>query len=114
MNKFQTYCEKYGFVSDKTKVEFERIISNHNFKTLHIEIYSDNPYMLFLRSIEKNVMVTLEDNRVIVRKNDKHKTTITDILFDSIDGCIVKQYSDSHYEIIFTIHNLCYKLLVII
>lgn len=114
MDKFENYCEKYGFVADNAKDEFKQIINHNRFKMLRIDIYMINPYMLFLRGIEKNVSVAFENGRVIIRKKDKNNTSIVDILFDKISNCIIKKYSDMQYEMIFTIHNIYYKLLVVI
>ena len=114
MDKFENYCEKYGFVSDDTKIEFKRILNHNRFKTLHIEAYTLNPYMLLLRAIEKNISVGIEDGRIIIRKKDKYNTSIVDILFDRIANCIIKKYNDMQYEIIFAIHNIYYKLLIVI
>ena len=112
MEKFENYCKKYGFVSDDTKIEFKRIINHNRFKTLHIETYTLEPYMLLLRTIEKNVSIAIKDGRIIIRKMDKYNTGIADILFDRITDCIIKKYNDIQYEIIFAVHNIYYKLFV--
>jgi hypothetical protein len=112
MNKFETYCDKYGFVTDKTIAIFKRIFGNNKFKTFHIEAYSLNPYMLFSRIVEKNVVVVIKDGRFIVQKKDRYNTNIVDIRLEYIDDCIVKQHNDLLYEIIFAIYNTYYKLLV--
>ena len=114
MNKFKTFCEKYGFVEDVDKMQLNHIFGKKCFKILHVDLYSDSPYMLFSRILEKNVLVDLEDGRIIIKKKDKHNTSIIDILFNNIEHCVVKQYNDSQYEVIFAIHNLCYKLLIVI
>lgn len=114
MNKLENYCEKYGFIYDNTKTDFKNIINHNVFKTLCIETYTLNPYMLLLRTIEKNVLAEIKDGRIMIRKRDKHKTSIADIVFDQIANCIVKKYNDIQYEIVFVIHNIYYKLLVVI
>lgn len=114
MNKLKTFCEKYGFIEDVDNIQLKHIFSKKCFKKLHVDLYSDSPYMLFSRIIEKNVLVSLEDGRIVIKKKDRHNTSIIDILLNSIKHCIIKQYNDTQYEVIFTIHNLWYKLLVII
>ena len=114
MDKLETFCEKYGFITDDKKAGFKCIFSNNSFKTLHMDMYTLDPYMLFMRSIENNPMVAIENDRIIIRKKDKYKTHIMDILFDHIDNCIIKEYSNVQYEIIFAIHNVYCKLLIII
>ena len=112
MENFENYCKKYGFVSDDTKIEFKHILNHNRFKTLRIEAYTLDPYMLLLRTIERNVSIVIEDGRIIIRKMDKYNTSIADILFDRIADCIIKKYNDTQYEIIFAVHNIYYKLLI--
>lgn len=114
INRFETYCDKYGFTLDKDLSELNRIICKKNFKKLHIDTYLEDPYTLLLRTIESNVVISLEKDRIIIRKNDRNKTTVTNISLESIDNCITKRYDNTRYEIIFTVHNICYKIFVII
>lgn len=113
MGKLETLCENYGFVMDNEKVEFKRIFNNNNFKSLHMDMYSLNPYMLFMRSMEKNLMVTIENNRVIIRKKDRYKTHIMDVPIEQIDRCIIKEYNNMQYEIILAIKDVYYKMLIV-
>ena len=112
MNKFETYCNKYSFVADKTKATFSRIFGDNKFKTFHIEAYSINPYILFSRIVEKNVNTVINDGRFTAQKNDKYNTNIVDIPLEYIDDCIIKQHNDLLYEIIFAIYNTYYKILI--
>lgn len=114
MNKFKTFCDKYGFVEDVDKIQLNHIFSKKCFKTLHVDLYFDSPHMLLSRIIEKNVLVSFKDGRIVIKKKDRHNTSIIDILVDNIEHCIIKQYNDSQYEVVFTIHNIWYKFLVII
>lgn len=107
MNRF----EKYGFVMDEDGAEFKSVFKNNKFKKMHIDTYSDKPYMLFSRTIESDVEATFEDDRVILRKKDK--TTILNILLTSIGKCMMKRYGNSHREFVFTVHNLNYKILAV-
>ena len=114
MYKFENYCNKYGFTPDDAKTEFRRILNSNIFKTLHLETYTLDPYMLLLRTVEKNVSVAIENDRAIICKRDKYKTSIANIILDSVTNCIIKKYNDIQYEFVFSIHNICYKMLAII
>ena len=113
MDKFVNYCEKYNFISDDNKIELQRILNRNMFKILHIETYTLNPYMLLLRANEKNVASVIENGEIFIHKKDKYKTSIANIILDKITNCIVKRCNDMQYEIVFAIHNIYYKLLVV-
>lgn len=95
--------EQYGFIKDAG--EFEQIFGLSKLSEVHIDIYSNVPYMLLLRTSEKNVVSDKSNKRVILSKNDKKKTIIMNLTNDSINDVMVKKYSDSMYEFIFTINN---------
>lgn len=114
MDKFENYCENYGFVPDDTKIEFKRILSRNKFKTIHIDTYTLDSDMLFLRNIANNVATIIEDGRLIICKKDKWNTQIVNISLDCITNCIVKVWNDVQYEILFVVHNVYYKVLVIV
>ena len=83
-------------------------------KEIHIDIYTEKPYILFARIIEKKVTILNSDNRIIFYKKDRYKTIILNLLFNEIENCFVKKYSDKQYAVLFTIHNISYKILIII
>jgi hypothetical protein len=111
MEKFEAFCKKYGFALDSNKIHIDRIFNNNNLKTLHVDMYTEEPYMLLLRVEKNNVKSVIENGRLVFR--DK-RITVADILYDRIENCIMKQYNDSKYEFIFTVNNVCYKMFVVI
>lgn len=108
------FKSKYGQYDFKEDDElFWKIICHPFFKEVHIDISSDNPYMLLLRVKEKNVVAMRDNERVVFSKNDKHKTGIFNLLINKIENRMIKKYSDNMYELIFTIGNLQYQMTVI-
>lgn len=115
MNKFQIFCDKFDFTKDDTRTEFMNVFRKKHFKTLHIDIYMKNPYMLLLRTSAKNVSAEIKDGRIILsEKCSDYKTTVSDIILEKIKNCAIKKYNESQLELIFTVDNICYKLFVII
>ena len=115
MVEFQNSYEACGYVKDCNKELFGKIFNeNVKIKEIHIDIYIENPYMLFSRISGKNVFTLKNSNRFIVCKSDRHKTVVVNILLDEISNCMVKQYVDNQYEILFNIQNICYKIFIII
>lgn len=106
--------KEYGFITDEYLFGFSDIFNDKNIKEIHIDIYSNEPYILFARAIEKNVASGLQDDRFVLRKKDGNRTVLTDIPLDNIENCMIKRYSDLHYQVVFMVQGICYKVLVII
>ena len=107
--------EVYGFIEDYDLYTFENVFINKNIKEVHIDAYMNDPYMLFSRMVENSVTSLLQDGRLVIRKNNgKSSLVLMDIPFNSIMECIVKKYSNSHYQFVFVVENVCYKILAII
>lgn len=114
LKRFKSYCEKYGFTTDKDLLELNNIFKHNHFTKLHIDIYTENPYMLLSRMAENNVDSVIENDRIIIRKGDRNKTSIVNILKDNIDCCIVKRYDNTRYEIIVSMCGIYYKIFAIL
>ena len=102
--------EQCGFTNNTD--EFEKIMSLPKLKEVHIDIYSNEPYMLLLRAAEKNIIPTKDNERIILSRKDKKHTVVLNILADKVEDILVKRYSDIMYEFVFTVHDFRYKLLV--
>lgn len=113
MDKNQV-CEACGFVKDEDKKIFDKIFNGNKISEINIDTYIDEPFMLFSRIKEKNVITKNVDGRIIFSKSDRHKTHIVSILFDKIKNCMVKQYTSNQYEFHFELYGMNYKILVII
>lgn len=107
MDKFK----RYGFIADEDRSKLNDMFSKGKFKEIHMDTYMNDPYILFSRVKESSVKSIVENNRVILRRKDG--IAIMDIVFDSIENCAIKQYAPSHYQILFEIHNISYKLLIV-
>ena len=86
MDKNQV-CEAYGFIKDEDKKIFDKIFNGNKISEINIDTYIDEPFMLFSRIKEKNVITKNVDGRIIFSKSDRHKTHIVSILFDKIKNC---------------------------
>ena len=115
MDKHEIFCNRYGFVADPDKDELIHLFNNGKFKMVHIETYLDNPYTLLSRVLGKNVFSKIENKRIIIyKKHGSLITTISNIPIESIDSCVIKQYNDVQYEIIFTVCNINCSLVFIL
>lgn len=110
---------KFGFVKDENNSMLKEVFTNNiKLKEIHIDIYPDNPlqpsttFMLLLRTSENNVVISNDDNRLVLNKNDKYKTQLMNILFSKITDCLFK-ISDNCYEFIFNVQNIYYKITIL-
>ena len=110
---------KFGFVKDKDNTKLKEILKdNIKIKEIHIDIYSENPlssstsFMLLLKTSEKNVVTSNDGNRLILKKNDKHKTYIMNVLFSKITECFFK-VSEGCSEFILNIQNIYYRITIL-
>lgn len=81
---------------------------------IHMDIYVESPYMLLSRISEKKISGKIEDKRIIFHKNDRAHTFLFNVLQSEIVNCLFKKYSDAQFEFVFQVHNVTYKLLVVI
>ena len=112
---------KFGFDKDENNLKLKEVLRDSiKLKEVHIDIYSENPldasstpFMLLLRTIEKNTIVTNDDNRLIIKKNiDKYETHFMNVLFSKIIECYYKT-SDYYSEFILNIQNIYYRITVL-
>lgn len=109
----------FGFIKDENNLRLKEVLKdNVKLKEVYIDIYPENPlispisFMLLLRTIEKDVTIYNDNNRLILKKCDKNKTHIVNILFSKITECFFK-ITDSHSEFILNIQNIYYKITVL-
>lgn len=113
VDRFDFYCDNYGFVRDKDLSELNGIIGRRVFERLHIDTYLEKPYALLLRSIENSAVASIVKDRIVIHKNDRSNTSILNIPIVSIDNCLTKWYGDSKCEVMFTVHNITYKIFIV-
>lgn len=105
---------KHGFTEDTDKkILLGFFTDNKKFKEANITIDITKPYMQLLRSTGKNVSVkidTIQDTRLILKRGDRFKTVILNILIDEISNCMFKDYGNGLQEFIFEICGVEYSL----
>jgi len=87
-------------------------IKGTKIKELHMDTYINEPYMLLSRVIDENVSHSWQDNRIVLRKKDD--TVLMNIPIDEIKDCAVKEFANSHYQVLFNLCNVQYKVLAVV
>ena len=112
---------KFGFVKDENNSKLKEVFKNNSkLKEIHIDIYLENPlatctksFMLLLRTIEKGMIISNDDNRLILKKNiDRFNTNFMNIPFSEITECYCK-VSDGCSEFIINVQNIYYKITIL-
>lgn len=110
---------KFGLAKDNNNSKLKEIFKdNSKLKEIHIDIYPDNPlksstsFMLLLRASEKNIIISNDGNRLILKNNDRYETHIMNVLFSKITECFFK-VSDSCFEFILNVQNIFYRITVL-
>ena len=108
---------KFGFTNDEKNLRLkETFKDSKRLKEVHIELYPNNPmesqtpFKLFIRAIEKNVMVSNDGNRLILKKSDRFGTHITNVLLSDITECFVKTTDEHYSSFVINVQNVWYKI----
>jgi hypothetical protein len=111
--------ENFGFVKEENDLHLREMIKNTNkLKEVHIDIYPENPlvsqnsFSLLLRTSENNAIVLVDNDRLILRRNDKYGTHFMNVLISKISECFSK-ISEDYSEFILNIQNVYYKITVL-
>lgn len=111
---------KFGFVNDEKNLRLEETFKDSvRLKEMHIELYpnnpmeSHNPFKLFIRVVEKNVIVSNDGNRLIFKKSDKFGTYITNILLSDVTECLVRTNEEHCSTFVIKVQNIWYKIEVL-
>lgn len=107
MNKLK----EYGFMINDDKSNFDNAFNGKKFSRIHIDLYSDRPYMLLSRIREMNTKVSFEDGRIILK--DKYGTVLVNVLLDSIREYAMRKGS-RYYQFILTVKGIWYKILIVL
>lgn len=111
---------KFGFTKDDNNSKLKEVFKDKiKLQEIHINIYPENPlvtssapFTLLLRTIEKNMIVSNDNNRLILKKNvDKFETYFMNVLFSDIAECCYKTF-DGYSEFILNIQNIYYRITV--
>jgi hypothetical protein len=110
---------KFGFVKDENNSQLKEVFKNNlKLKEMRIDIYPDNPmslpttFMLLLRTHEKNVIVSSDSARLVLKRNDRYNTHFMNVSFSNISECFFKLV-ENYYEFILNIRNTYYKITII-
>ena len=111
---------KFGLVRDENNLKLKEVLKdNIILKEIHIDTYPDNPFitsstpfMLLLRTIEKNAIVTNDGDRLVLKRNDEYETYFINILFSKVTECFYKM-CDVCSEFILNIQNIYYRITVL-
>jgi hypothetical protein len=111
---------KFGLIKDENNFQLKEIFKNDSkLKEVHIDIYPDNPlvassepFMLLLRTVEKSVTSLIDEDRLVLKRNDIYGTYFMNILFPKIEECYYKS-SNGFCEFILNIQNVFYRVTVL-
>ena len=111
---------KFGLAQDTDNLLLKKVFKdNIKLKEVHMDIYSEHPliissspFMLLSRVIEKNVIVSNDNNRLILKRNDIYGTYINNVLFEKITECYYKKIRNC-FEFILNIQNIYIRFSVL-
>lgn len=83
-------------------------VKGKKIKELHMDAYVNEPYMLLARIVDKNISHCTQNNRVVLRKKDD--TVIMNIPLDEIVVHTVKEFGNTHYQVLFDLDKIQYKV----
>lgn len=109
---------KFGFVREKNELRFKEMVEKENkLKEIHIDVYPENPltsptsFMLLLRTSESKAKISIDDKRIILKRNDAQETQFMNVIISKITDCFSK-ISDDYYEVILNVQNIYYRITV--
>lgn len=111
---------KFGMTKDEDNSQLKEVFKNDlKLKEIHIDIYPEHPlfsssapFMLLLRTIEKNAIVLNDEDRIILKRSDKYSTYFMNLLFSEITECYYK-YLDNFHEFILNVRNIYYRIIIL-
>ena len=112
---------KFGLNKDINNLKLKEVFKNNiKLKEIHIDLYPENPlvtskspFMLLLRTIEKNAIVSNNEDRIILKRNDSCNTFFVNMLLSEVSECYYKNDFNNYYEFIIKIQNIYYRIIVI-
>ena len=111
-DKFDVYCERYGFTDADDALQLLNSLCADKCASIDISMYMHNPYLLLLRSYENNALIQGSNDQITICRKDKYNTVIANIPKLCLDRCIAKWYNGSCVELIMSVDNIFYKIIV--
>ena len=111
---------KFGFAKEDIGLYLDKVSMLGNdvrLKEVHIEVYPESPFnsfscfMLILRASEKNAIISVDGDRVILKKNDAYETHFVNVLASKVSECFSKM-SDGYYEFVLNVQKIYYKITI--
>ena len=109
---------KFGFIEENDDLRLKQMMQNKSkFKEIHIDTYSENPltsfspFMLLLRTSEKNATISIDGDRLVFKRNDGCETHFMNVLISKIVECFSK-IEDDYSEFILNIQNIYYRITI--
>lgn len=111
--------EQFALIKDVDNSNLKGMLKNNTrLKEIHIDTYPENPlitsskpFVLLLRAVEKNVIITYDEKRIILKKNNQDETCFMNVPYSEITECYCKVL-DNYYEFILNIQNTYYKITI--
>lgn len=110
---------EFGFVREENDSRLKEMIKTKTkLKEVHIDIYPENPlifsnpFLLLLRTSENNATISIDGDRLIFKRNDKHGTHFMNVLISKITECFSK-ISEGYSEFILNVQNIYYKITIL-
>lgn len=107
-----------GFIKEEDFLRLKGMTKNKDkLKEVHIDMYPENPltpsnsFSLLLRTSEKNASISIDNDRLIFKRNDGHKTHFMNILISTITECFSNIHSD-YSEFVLKVQNIYYKITI--
>lgn len=110
---------KFGFVKQEYDSQLKELLEGSiKLKEVHIDAFLENPvissspFMLLLRTSEKNATVLVNKDRLVFKRNDSQNTYFMNILLDKITECFSK-ISEDYSEFILNVQNIYYRITIL-
>lgn len=115
----ETILLQCGLTKDESNSKLKEVLKdNARLNEIHIDAYPENPliassapFVLLLRTIEKNAVVSIDGDRLILKRNDRFETHLMNVLLTNVVECFYKT-SDYCSEFILNIQNIYYRFIV--
>lgn len=96
--------ERYGFANYQDNSEYKTGIIGK----MHVDIYSNDDYMLLGRIVANNVKFVRRNGRIVF--TDESGITIMNLLLDKIREGKMKLHDNKCEEHVFVVDGICYKM----
>lgn len=79
-------------------------------RAVSIDAYMTDPYIFVLRSTENSLVAAVENDRIILRRNDEHKTSVMNVPCNCVRDIQYKLMEDCKCRLLFSVSNIWYSV----